>query len=172
MLAHGNDPNFVAIVKASDNFAAEVAFRVAGGKYAKKRLATTAMGVDMFYDYYENLGVNTKGIKVVDGSGVSRYNLLQTSWMSQTLSYLLKQTEIKNYLAQPGEGTLSKRMRSLKGNVWAKTGTLNALSALCGLVETRTHKNLVFAILISNFSEKTSVIKGFEDDLVYTIWRL
>lgn len=160
------------ILKDSDNFASEVAFRVAGGKHANKQTGTTADGINMFYDYYRGLGFSEDGVKIVDGSGVSRYNLLSTSWISRALAYIFKETDIKKYMAQPGEGTLSKRVRSLKGSVWAKTGTHKALSALCGLIKSEKQKELVFAIIISNFSEKSSTIKGFEDDLVYAIWQL
>jgi len=159
------------ILKDSDNFASEVVFRVAGGQHAKKQPGTTADGIKMFYDYYKALGLDTGDVKIVDGSGVSRYNLFSTSWITSALIHIFNETDVKNYMAQPGEGTLEKRMRSLKGSVWAKTGTKTALSALCGLVKTK-HKDLVFAIIVSNFNEQTSVIKGFEDDLVYAILRL
>ncbi len=170
-ISHSIEEVGSSILKNSDNFSSEVAFRVAGAKYANKQPGTTANGIDMFNNYYKGLGLDTGSIKIVDASGVSRYNLFSTSWISNALFYIFNKTNIKNYMAQPGEGTLSKRLRTIKSDVWAKTGTQTALSALCGLVKAK-NKELVFSIIISNFNEKTSVIKAFEDDLVYTIWGL
>lgn len=161
------------ILKNSDNFASEIAFKVAGAKFKNKtRPGSTEDGKEMFYDYYKKLCIETDCIKIADASGVSRYNLLSTNWMSTTLVCLFKTTNIKNYLAQPDEGTLARRLRHIKGKLWAKTGTLSGISSLCGLIETNSGKNLVFSIIVSNFNKKPSVIKAFEDDLIDAIWRI
>lgn len=170
-ISHSIDEVGEQILKYSDNFAAEIAFKVAGGKFKNKaQMASTSDGVEMFYNYYSKLGLDMKDIKVVDGSGVSRYNLLFVDWMNNALILISKEMEIKKYLAKPDEGTLTRRLRHLKGKLWAKTGTLNGISSLCGFIETRGGKNLVFSIIISNFNKNQSVVKGFEDDLIDAIW--
>ena len=122
--------------------------------------------------YYKDLGFDTDTIKISDGSGVSRYNIFTTDWLSDTLVYLFKNTNIKDYMAVPNVGTLNRRLRFLDGRLWAKTGTLNGVSSLCGLIINEKDKELVFSIIIQNFSEKTSIIKSFEDDLIDEIFKL
>ncbi len=155
------------ILQNSDNYSAEVLFKVAGGKYTKsEKPATTADGVKMFYDFYEKTGFNMSDIKIVDGSGLSRYNLATTSWLSDALIYIDKFTPLREYMATPDVGTLSKRLRHLHGVLWAKTGTLNGVSSLSGYITTYKNKDLTFSVIIMNFNEKPSVIKGFEDEII------
>lgn len=155
------------ILQNSDNYSAEVLFKVAGGKYTQtEKPATTADGIKMFYDFYEKTGFDMSDIKIVDGSGLSRYNLATTSWLSDALIYIDKFTPLRNYMAVPDVGTLSKRLRHLNGVLWAKTGTLNGVSSLSGYIQTYKNKELVFSVIIMNFNEKPSVIKGFEDEII------
>ena len=70
------------------------------------------------------------------------------------------------------EGTLKKRLRYLKDNLYAKTGTHNGLSALCGVLKTRKGKDVVFSIVIQSYSLAQGVLKSFEDDLVDCIFSL
>ncbi len=155
------------ILQYSDNYSAEVLFKVAGGKYTQtEKPATTADGIKMFYDFYEKTGFDMSDIKIVDGSGLSRYNLATTSWLSDALIYIDKFTPLRNYMAVPDVGTLSKRLRHLHGALWAKTGTLNGVSSLSGYIQTYKNKELVFSVIIMNFNKKPSVIKGYEDEII------
>ena len=131
-----------------------------------------ANAILMFNEYYKNAGLDMKYVKIVDGSGVSRYNAASTKWLSQALLYLDKKTNIKNYMEGADEGTLKRRLRYLKGNIWAKTGTHNGLSSLVGVMKTKNGKDVAFAIIIQSFSKSTSMLKAFEDDLVDCIFSL
>ena len=70
------------------------------------------------------------------------------------------------------EGTLTKRMRDLKGCIRAKTGTIFGISSLAGYVTSEAGQNYAFAIIIQNFATRTSVIKGLEDDIIHEIYSL
>jgi D-alanyl-D-alanine carboxypeptidase/D-alanyl-D-alanine-endopeptidase (penicillin-binding protein 4) len=159
------------MVKASDNFSSEIAFKVAGGKHSGTTGSTRA-GLNMFFDFCEKLGINTSEVRLADASGISRYNLVTTSWLSDALVILHKNTNIAEYMAQPNEGTLARRLVHLRGRLRAKTGSLNGVSALSGYVTTQKGRNLAFAIVISNFNKKSSIIKSFEDDLIDGISKL
>ena len=171
----------VPILKNSDNFCAEVLFRVAGQKYAKNKgikpyanlsAGTTKNAIAMFSDYYKSAGLDMRYVKIVDGSGVSRYNAASTKWLVQALNYLDKELNIKEYMEGADEGTLKKRLRYLKGSIWAKTGTHNGLSSLVGIIKTRKGKEVSFGIIIQCFSKPPKSLKAFEDDLVDCIFNL
>ena len=186
------------ILKTSDNFAAEVVFKVAAAKWAEKTLNSfetdKAAGEDvknksriatinssygtlyngklMFFEYYDKAGLDTGKINLKDASGVSRYNALKTSWMVDALIYLDKNSKIREYMITADEGTLKRRMRDLKGNLKAKTGTIFGVSSLVGYVSSMEGVNYAFSIIIQNFGEKSSVVKGLEDDIVHGIYFL
>jgi len=174
------------ILKTSDNFAAEVVFKVAGAVWLDRaqragnlpeilkdvKKGSFEAGRLMFFDYYKKAGLNTNKINLKDASGVSRYNTLSTSWMSEALVYLNKNSAIKNYMITSGEGTLERRMRDLKGNLKAKTGTIFGISSLTGYVTALNGVEYAFSIVIQNFGERPSVVKGLEDDIVGGIYFL
>ena len=154
----------------SDNFSAETAFKVAGGKYANT-IGTTQNARFMLKDYYEALGLDVSGVQIFDGSGVSRMNLVTSSFMADALRLANAKNNIKKYAPTAGEGTLKNRMRHLVGKLSAKTGTLNGVSSICGFIKAKSGKDLVFNIIIMNFKQKPAIIKGFEDDIIDKIWK-
>ena len=159
------------ILQNSDNFASEIVFKIAGGKFRNRDFGSTADGLKMFGDYYSNLGLNLKDVNVTDGSGVSRYNLLYADWMTDAL-VKIENTGIKSYMATPDVGSLSKRLRHMKGSLWAKTGTLNGISSIEGYIITKDKKYFAFVIIIQNFNKKSSVIKTLEDYLINNIYNM
>ena len=73
------------ILQTSNNIGAEMFFKVAGGKFIENKilqkntslaLDTTQNGIAMFLEYYQNLGLDPKQVRITDGSGVSRYNAM------------------------------------------------------------------------------------------------
>jgi serine-type D-Ala-D-Ala carboxypeptidase/endopeptidase (penicillin-binding protein 4) len=108
-------------------------------------------------------GVDINQVKFVDGSGLSNVNLTTPE---QTTNLLLaaQQQPIFNlwYNALPiagmpeplTGGTLANRMRNTAaaGNVHAKTGSLDNVSALSGYVTTADGERLVFSVMENNYS--------------------
>lgn len=177
------------ILKTSDNFSTEVVFKAAGAKWAAenneyiKKLGGKDADIvkpegnfenakAMFFDYYNRAGLKQGKINLSDASGVSRYNTLTTSWISNALVYLDKNSKIKDYMMTADEGTLTKRMRDLNGNLRAKTGTIFGVSSLCGYLTSLKGVRYAFSIIIQNFSERASVVKGLEDDIINGIYFL
>ncbi|MBH48351.1 MAG: hypothetical protein CME71_09310 [Halobacteriovorax sp.] len=103
-------------------------------------------------NYYSNLGltVNEHTFRVADGSGLSYSNKSNCIVQIQLLEMILASNQYVVYrdlLAQPGEtGTLRNRLHTLKGKVFAKTGTLNRTAALSGFIEA-PQGTIVFCVL-------------------------
>ncbi len=135
-------------------------------------LGTLENAKEMFFDYYKRAGLikDDNKINLSDGSGVSRYNAFTTLWMTDALLYLDKNSKIKDFMMTAGEGTLSRRMKDLEGNLYAKTGTIFGVSSLTGYLTSKMGKEYAFSIIIQNFGVRPSVVKGLEDDLVYGIY--
>ena len=162
------------ILKNSDNKAAETYAKLAGGvKYNSQ--ANLANQIRVFYDYWRKNGVNTSEIVVADASGVSRNNLLNVDFMTNALNKLYAvngEEKMKNYLAQPGEGTLKNRLLNHRGRLYLKTGTLSNVSGITGYVITSSGKTYSVAILIQNFLYPSEQVKFFENDLLTAIEKM
>lgn len=153
------------ILKKSNNMMAETVFKLAGGKYAQETGSVSA-AVEMLNDYYAKQGLCTDKIKIVDGSGVSKDNLMTADFVTQVLYKESKNDSFDNFkmhLATPGVGTLSDRMLYFKDNLMAKTGTLKNISSIAGYIKTRSGKTYAFCIMTKDSKSKSADKKAFEE---------
>ena len=134
--------------RVSDNFFAEMLVKVLGARVGDG--GTTAAGMRVVRSTLAERGVPLTGVRMVDGSGLSRYDrltsraivaLLVSAWNDPAVRWPL-------FFSLPlagVSGTLEDRLERPPAyrNVRAKTGTTKRASALSGYVRQR----IVFAIL-------------------------
>ncbi len=168
MIAETKHPLSLAmddILKKSNNMVAETVFKLAGGKYTNETGSASA-STEMLNDYYKKQGINTDNIRIVDGSGVSKNNLISSDFMTEVL---LKASQEKNFddfkihMATPGEGTLTDRMLYFKDKIRAKTGTLSNISSIAGYLTTKSGKSYAFCIMVNDSKSKSADKKSFEE---------
>ena len=160
------------VAQNSNNLVAEILFKTAGGKFMNTR-ATTYGAIQAFKNYYNSIGVETDEIIIVDGSGVSRNDLLTTDWMTNALYKINKNDKTFNYkekLNVPNKGTLTNRLFELRDYLWAKTGTLANTSGITGYITTKNGNDYAFAILIQYTNKPESAAKKLEDEIITTIY--
>jgi D-alanyl-D-alanine carboxypeptidase/D-alanyl-D-alanine-endopeptidase (penicillin-binding protein 4) len=126
----------------SDNFTAEMLLKQLGAGLGLQ--GTTAAGAQVVQQLLAEQEIPTAGVRIVDGSGLSRLDrltteavvaMLRSSWLDEDLREIL----IASLPVAGRSGTLDGRMRGTvaAGRVRAKTGTLNEASALSGYVKRR-----------------------------------
>ena len=122
----------------------------------------------MFNDYYKKLGICTDNIKIVDGSGVSKNNLMTADFITEVLlkATLDDKIDLKNHMAVPGESTLTDRMLYFKDKLKAKTGTLTNISSIAGYLTAKSGKTYAFCIMINDPTSKPADKKAFEEYLL------
>lgn len=121
----------------------------------------------------DSIGLNSEDFSMVDGSGVSHYNLISSELIVDLLKYMYYNQNnlfqlFYNSLAIAGvDGTLKKRMKNTlaQNNVHAKTGTLNGVSNLSGYVTAKNGHLIAFSILIQNFVREYSKARDFQNKI-------
>lgn len=143
----------------SNNYTANLLLRYLGGSaVAKSSLAA--------------IGVDPKGYRLADGSGLSRQNVATPRALVTILKamYASPQREIFSAsLPVAGvSGTLRNRMRQTpaQGTVYAKTGTLSGVRALSGYMNHPQHGLLVFSIIANNPGQGTSLVQTIDKIVV------
>ena len=102
-------------------------------------------------------GIPPEGQQVVDGSGLSRRNVVAAETLVAVLARLYDPAGVSPWMAAfpvAGiDGTLENRMRGTiaAGNLRAKTGSMSNIRALAGYVTTTEGERLAFAIIVNNF---------------------
>ena len=158
-----------AIRSAKMDFVAETVFKLAGGKYVNNT-GSLANSQKMLNNYFDKLSLNYENIKIVDGSGVSKNNLMTTDFMTEFLSKQEVIDTLKPELPTSGEGTLKNRMLYFKDNLRAKTGTLSDVSAIAGYITSRTGRTYAFDIMINDPKSKSNDKKSLEEYVLRDIY--
>ncbi|WP_115718390.1 D-alanyl-D-alanine carboxypeptidase/D-alanyl-D-alanine endopeptidase [Gallaecimonas mangrovi] len=121
---------------------------------------TFALGVREVKDILaKKIGLTLKPATLVDGSGLSRDNLVSPAELAAVLKYLGHHTELATYKGLPlagKTGTLKYRhsvMKApLRGNLKAKTGTLNGSMNLAGFFTAASGQRYLFVLMSSSLS--------------------
>lgn len=151
---------------------AETLFKVAGGKFVNNTGAIKN-SVKMFDEYCKKNDLNNENIRITDGSGVSKNNLMTADFMTDFLVLQTKQNNFEKYMQTfptAGEGTLKNRMLYFKDTIYAKTGTLSDISAICGYIKTRNGNLVAFDIMINDPKSSSSAKKTTEEQIIRAIY--
>jgi len=154
------------MLKRSDNFYAEMILRSMGDP----QLTSMPEIRPELFSLLKKNGINTSGLRMEDGSGLSRYTLITPNAMTQLLNAVQKLPSEKGDIfwnALPiasVDGTLGKRMKSTfaQNNVRAKTGTFSTACNLSGYVTTRDGHRLAVSFL-TNFGPDTDICRAAQD---------
>jgi serine-type D-Ala-D-Ala carboxypeptidase/endopeptidase (penicillin-binding protein 4) len=146
----------------SDNFLAEQMLLQVGQKLNLKM--NTAVVIDSLNKKY--FKANSYPPKWVDGSGLSHYNLVNPTFITQLLTELWKnenRAELLTYFPSGGtQGTLRSWFKNAEGKapyVFAKSGTISNVYCLSGYLFTNTSRPIAFSIMSNNFLGSSSPIK-------------
>jgi len=114
-------------------------------------------------------GIEPDGFQISDGSGLARRNLISPETVLRTLVVMLRPEYRDIFLASlatpGGPGTLRKRLKETPAanNLRAKTGSIGNARALSGYINTATGRQLVFAMLLNNYTVDDDEVTGIAD---------
>lgn len=160
----------VNLNKESDNLSAEMTLR-ALSKNKSNKPASADVGVELIDSLICIVGLNPRTYRLVDGSGVSHYNLVSTELLTDLLKYFYFDTPelytiLKESFPISGvDGTLKNRMENSEAynRVYAKTGTLSGVSCLSGYITSERGTEFVFSIMIQNFVGSAEDARHIQD---------
>lgn len=168
-LSHAIDTVVTYTNKVSDNLGAECLLREVPMTVAGE-MGSAKNGIALERKFLEHCGVDSTQFYIVDGSGVSHYNLITPDAIVKVLRYDLDQPYASIFihsLPTAGEdGTLKHRMTQdyMKGRVLAKTGSISGVSTLSGYV-ILPRDTLVFSMMMQNFIGSSDSMRILQDNI-------
>ncbi|MFN8673724.1 MAG: D-alanyl-D-alanine carboxypeptidase/D-alanyl-D-alanine-endopeptidase [Candidatus Sericytochromatia bacterium] len=136
-----------------------------------KKQGSTKKGKEILKKHLNNLFKNYD-FNVVDGSGLSRYNLISSELLLKVLETMYKNPEYKEiiYEAFPIgglEGTLRNRLKEIKNyKVIAKSGSMTGVNALSGYLVGKNKNTLGFSIIINNSTLSGKQLRDIQDQIL------
>lgn len=157
--------------KRSDNHAAEQVLCLIGLQSAGT--GNAAGGLEGVAEFLNDSGVSESEFRLVDGCGLSRFNLLSPRLLTRVLIKMKDSSEFVESLPVAGvDGTLAGRMKEgeLRGNVHAKTGTMTGVSCLSGYLTRRDGVPVVFSIMINSYVADNKAVRDIQDSLCEALY--
>ncbi|HUX92191.1 MAG TPA: D-alanyl-D-alanine carboxypeptidase/D-alanyl-D-alanine-endopeptidase [Ignavibacteriaceae bacterium] len=161
--------------KHSDNFLAECLFKTIGA------VSTGEQG-NAFYStqavmrFIKDNGIFSKGTSLVDGSGLSRYDLVTVGAIGGVLEKMYfdqkNYKDFYNALSIAGvDGTLRYRMSGTpaENNFHGKTGTLNGVSSLSGYLKLANGNDLIISIVFQYRNQGAYYYREIENEIVTSL---
>ncbi|WP_292740525.1 D-alanyl-D-alanine carboxypeptidase/D-alanyl-D-alanine-endopeptidase [Nostoc sp. JL31] len=163
----------------SNNLYAEALLRALAVKKTRLKNQTSAdVGLEVVKASLTKLGVDPANYILVDGSGLSRRDLVTPEAFVQTLRGMAKTPTAYIYRASlpvaGKSGTLKGRFQNTpaEGIVQAKTGTLTGVISLSGYMNAPKYEPLVFSIIVNQSDQSATVIRQAIDEVVVLLTQL
>jgi D-alanyl-D-alanine carboxypeptidase/D-alanyl-D-alanine-endopeptidase (penicillin-binding protein 4) len=160
------------MLKKSDNIIASALFKKIGQLYTSKPGSWENGSLAVSQILAKNAGMNIKGARILDGSGLSSDNLASPAQMMQLLNFTYHhyQTSFEFISALPiagVDGTLKGRMQNIPRKVRAKTGSLSGsgVVSLAGYAVSADKEPLAFVIMINGSKGMGWRYKELEDKI-------
>lgn len=154
----------IPFMKLSNNIHAEMLAKEMGK--VKYGVGSWDAGLKVMREYADSIGLDSTKWYFEDASGMSYTNKITSSQLSELLYVVRAESWYNTYIkslpiaGSPDRfvgGTLRNRLKGspAKGNILAKTGSLENIKSLAGYAKTKNGETLIFTILTENAKVST-----------------
>jgi D-alanyl-D-alanine carboxypeptidase/D-alanyl-D-alanine-endopeptidase (penicillin-binding protein 4) len=155
----------------SVNLFAEHLIKELGKKF--KNNGSTESGAEVIYDFLKSCGIDKNGMFIEDGSGLSPLNAVKTRELVRLLVYMKNKGKYfpDYYSSLPDAGKNGTLKNIFKDPVFdshfkAKGGSMTRVRSFAGYFTTISGKEMVFSIIINNYSGPSKkIISEIEDNI-------
>ena len=158
----------------SDNFYAESFYRILGRRLHHSAQPDSCLAA--LTDVLKKLGADPSGIRIDDGSGLSRTNYLSPEYFVKFLSAMMNGPVFGEYietLGQPGDRYYEARLKgeseALKSRVHLKSGSMGGVRCFSGYIEPSEGSKadaIVFSIMTNNLTVSAGRVDPIIDRII------
>lgn len=143
---------------------------------AQQLQATPTTWFPKIVEFWKNKGMDTDGLQMMDGSGLSVFNTVTVSQLVYLLRYMHYNAKTQGTLMTTlpvagNSGTLTRYCQygTGKGKIHAKGGSMKGVRAMAGYARPDSGKEIVFAVIINHYDDSKGDIKKHVEDLLNII---
>lgn len=157
------------MLKKSNNIIAGAIFKKLGQLYTGRPGSWENGSLAVSNILAKHAGMSASGLRILDGSGLSKDNLATSQQMMQILDFAYHHAAHNFMQSLPisgVDGTLKNRMKHIPRKIRAKTGTISGVVSLAGYASTLDKEQLAFVIMINGNKNMGWRYKSLEDQIV------
>lgn len=160
----------------SNNLYCEAILKTIGSN--EMDLGSGAAGINSIRKILRRKGVSLDGMQIEDGSGLSARNKVSSKFITDFLGSIANEISVKtatSYLPMGGyQGTVKGFFKNskAKGNIWAKSGSMNGVLSYSGYVKSKSGKWLSFSIISNGHSAKNSKVRPYMEQFMIKLYEL
>lgn len=148
-------------MKQSDNLYAETFLRTLAMLHGKE--ATPEKGAELEMKYWAGKGCPTSGVRIVDGSGLSRSDRITARFLADVLVKMAGNADYASFFPLAGvEGTLKNFLKGtrLEDYIALKTGTMRGIQCYAGyMLDDDYAPTHVVVVLVNDFKGDRQSVK-------------
>ncbi len=141
--------------------------------YEETGRGATETGVELIKQFWAGKGIDTHGMFLEDGSGLSHFNAITPRQVVDILLFMKKNSThsrvFENSLPSPGNGTLYvfDPDNFPNGSLKCKSGSMTRVRCYAGYLTTDSGRELVFSFMVNNFEgSHQNIISIIEQGLI------
>lgn len=129
-------------------------------------------GIKTVKNFWESKGIDSKGLFLFDGSGLSHFNAISTRALNQVLIHMSKSKNAQiffNSLPVSGKsGTLKHfgKYTKLADKFKAKTGSMTGVRSYSGILSKKNGQEIAISLIINDYSCDSKVFNEKLEDLL------
>lgn len=132
-------------------------------------------GIKVQLNFLESAGIDTSRVLLVDGSGLSRRNMITPEMTTKLLTYMwnhpdesIREAFLDSFPIAGIDGTLEHRFHSSLSynNTRAKTGYVSNVRSLSGYVASSGGSQIAFSIMSNHYTAPTKKINKLHEQIV------
>jgi serine-type D-Ala-D-Ala carboxypeptidase/endopeptidase (penicillin-binding protein 4) len=138
--------------------------------------STLAKGLETYQQFCMEKGIFAEGFFPTDGSGLSRSNALTARTLVETMKTVYdgpnRELLFNSFPVAGVDGTLRNSFKGtpLEKNLKAKTGSMARVRSIAGMMQTKSGKTVLVAIILNNFDLPTSGTSKLLESILMTIY--
>jgi D-alanyl-D-alanine carboxypeptidase/D-alanyl-D-alanine-endopeptidase (penicillin-binding protein 4) len=146
--------------------------------YQQNGVGTNISSNELVQTYWVNKGLAKNSLIPVDGSGLSRSNAITAQALTDLLVMMKTEKYAEDFLSSlpvaGKNGTLASVGKGtfIENNYYGKSGSMTRVRAYSGYVKSKTGKDLVFAILLNNYTCKSAEVRKICEEIMVKIAEL
>lgn len=127
--------------------------------------ATLSSAIDAMAALWTSYGIGTEGVKMYDGSGMSRATLLTPDFVVDIIDYMTTSVHQEAFYASLAisgvDGTFKYFLdgTELQGRVYGKSGTMSGVRCYAGIIKKSTEEQYSFCIMVNNFTVSSAEVR-------------